>query len=58
MPYQAGMSSNARLEALRAKHAKLSREIEVIQQRAFADDEVTRLKRQKLQVKEQIEGIA
>lgn len=49
-------SENARLEALKARHAQLSSRLETIQNRpAVSDADLKELKRQKLQLKDQIE---
>ena len=59
MPYTFVPASNdAHLDALKTKHAKLSDRIETVQKRFFVDNqEIVRLKRQKLKIKEEIEGI-
>jgi len=51
-------SSSARVEALKAKHYKLSKKIETEQRHTAANDyEIAQLKREKLMLKEKIEGI-
>ncbi|HPF78470.1 MAG TPA: YdcH family protein [Alphaproteobacteria bacterium] len=60
MPSQQGMvsASSARVEALKAKHKLLSRKIELEQSRPFISEyQLSELKREKLKVKEEIEGI-
>lgn len=60
MPSEHGMvsSSVARVEALKAKHKSLSRKIEAEQNRPFISDyRISELKREKLKLKEEIEGI-
>ncbi len=50
--------SNARLEALKAKHKSLSKKIEHKQSMpSISDQELVDMKRQKLKLKEEIEGI-
>lgn len=50
--------SSARVEALRAKHKNLSDKIETEQRRPFTSDQIlTKLKREKLKLKEEIEGL-
>ncbi len=50
--------SSARVQALKAKHKNLSKEIEAEQSRPFMSETIlTQLKREKLKLKEQIEGI-
>ena len=52
------MSSVERLEALRSRHATLEAEIDDENQRPHPDDfRIAELKREKLRLKEQIEGI-
>ncbi len=52
-------SSTSRLESLQARHRALSRQIEFEQGRPGSSDWLlSSLKRQRLHVKEQIEGIA
>jgi hypothetical protein len=60
MPYQASaISSAARIEALKARHRQLSDSIESEQSRFFlGDHDIARMKKEKLMLKEQIEGIA
>ena len=51
-------STSARVESLRAKHKNLSTKIEQEQSHSFSDDQVVaNLKREKLKLKEKIEGI-
>jgi hypothetical protein len=51
-------SSSAHLEALQARHTALSHKIEIEQSRPGASDWLIKsLKRQRLYLKEQIEGI-
>ncbi|MFA5592452.1 MAG: DUF465 domain-containing protein [Micavibrio sp.] len=51
-------ASTSHLESLKARHAALSQQIEREQLRpGMSDDNLRRLKRQRLRVKEQIEGI-
>lgn len=60
MPHATGMvsASSARLEALKSKHRQLSKKIENEQSRfRMSDQEIAQLKRQKLHLKEEIEGI-
>ena len=59
MPYHGLLASQAsRLEALKSRHAALSHRIEQEQQRAASDDiGVTRLKRQKLYLKDMIQEL-
>jgi len=60
MPYQASSTSTppARLEALKSRHYILSKEIETGQAHSrMPDEEIRKLKLQKLHLKEQIEGI-
>jgi len=60
MQSQQGMvsSSSARVEALKAKHKTLSRRIETEQSRPFISEyQISELKREKLKLKEEIEGI-
>jgi len=60
MPYQQSVVSKSpsRVEALRAKHKNLSQKIEVEQSRPSTSDQILKnLKREKLKLKEQIEGI-
>ena len=53
------LTSSTRLEALQARHIALTQKIEREQTRPGANDWIIRaLKRQKLHIKEQIEGIA
>lgn len=52
------MISRERLLALRAKHAQLETEIDEENQRPYPNDlRLVELKREKLRVKEEIEGI-
>ena len=52
------MISSERLEALRTKHAELESEIDDEIQRPHPDDfRLAELKREKLRIKEEIEGI-
>lgn len=60
MQSQHGMvsSSSPRVEALKAKHKHLSKKIETEQSRPFvSENQINQLKREKLKIKEQIEGI-
>jgi len=60
MPQHTGVvsSSPARIEALKAKHSKLEQTIHAQQQNfSLSDQEMANLKREKLRVKEEIEGI-
>lgn len=60
MPSQQGMvsASSARVEALKAKHKSLSSKIETEQRRPFISEyQLSELKREKLKIKEEIEGI-
>lgn len=51
-------SSSSRIEALRAKHKNLSLKIEKeLQHPSVSDTKIVQLKRQKLKIKEEIEGI-
>ena len=51
-------SSNNRVDALRARHKSLSQKIEKeLTHPAFNDEKIAKLKREKLKLKEQIEGI-
>ncbi len=51
-------SSSARVQALKAKHKNLSKQIESEQSRPFISDQMlVELKREKLKLKEAIEGI-
>lgn len=51
-------ASSARIEALRAKHKSLSKKIEHEQSRPFISEyQIGELKREKLKIKEEIEGI-
>ena len=51
-------SQNSRLEALRSKHANLSNRVKEAQSSpGIPDDMIQLLKKQKLMIKEQIEGI-
>ncbi|MCI5060293.1 MAG: YdcH family protein [Alphaproteobacteria bacterium] len=53
-----GSASSARLEALRARHKNLSEKIEIEQNRPFISEfHIGQLKREKLMVKEEMEGI-
>ncbi len=59
MPFNASnASSPSRIEALKVRHHKLSKIIET-EQNSFVmnDQEIARLKREKLYLKEKIEGI-
>lgn len=56
--HQGTAPSNARLEALKAKHKSLSKKIETHQSMpSISDQEIVGLKREKLKLKEEIEGI-
>lgn len=56
--HNASASSNARLDALKAKHKLLSQKIEHRQNiPSITDQEIVGLKREKLKLKEEIEGI-
>ncbi len=60
MPSQYGMVStkSAHLEALKIKHQSLSKKIELGQSKFFmSDTQISELKREKLKLKEEIEGI-
>lgn len=60
MPTQHGVvsASSARIEALKIKHKTLSHKIELeLNRPSFSDAELSALKREKLKIKEQIEGI-
>lgn len=60
MQSQHGMvsSPSSRVEALKAKHKVLSQKIETEQSRPFvSENHINQLKREKLKLKEQIEGI-
>lgn len=59
MPYRQAVSAlPARAEALRARHAALSQKIESEQSRLSSSDWYLRdLKRQKLMIKEELEGL-
>ncbi len=60
MQSQQGMvsASSARVEALKAKHKLLSMKIETEQNRPFSSEtQVGQLKREKLKLKEEIEGL-
>ena len=59
MPSQHGIvSSSSRVEALKVKHKSLSRKIESEQRRPFISEyQISELKREKLKIKEEIEGI-
>lgn len=60
MPVQQGMASAsvARLEALKAKHKSLSKKIETEQSiPSISDHRLHVLKKEKLKIKEEIEGI-
>lgn len=51
-------SSTPRIEALRKKHQMISKKLETVQSRPFkSDTQITELKREKLKLKEEIEGI-
>lgn len=51
-------NSSPRVEALRAKHKNLSEKIELEQRRPFISEHlIAELKREKLKLKEEIEGI-
>ncbi|MEM7170641.1 MAG: DUF465 domain-containing protein [Pseudomonadota bacterium] len=53
------MIAEERMESLRAKHASIETEIDEENQRPHPDDmRITELKREKLRIKEQLEGIA
>jgi len=54
---QISPAQNARLMALRQKHAKLSQAIEKESAHFTSDALVTKLKKEKLIIKEEIEGI-
>jgi len=60
MPLQQGIAStsSARVEALKEKHKSLSQKIETEQSRPFISEyQISELKREKLKIKEEIEGI-
>ncbi|HPD82361.1 MAG: DUF465 domain-containing protein [Alphaproteobacteria bacterium] len=59
MHSQQGMASSAaRIEALKAKHKSLSKKIEQELSRPFISEyQIGELKREKLKLKEEIEGI-
>jgi hypothetical protein len=60
MPLHASVASTspARIEALKSKHHKLSKKIEAGQAHyQMSDEEIRKLKLEKLHVKEEIEGI-
>lgn len=60
MPLNASVAStpSARLEALKSKHHKLSQRIETGQTHyRLSDEEIRKLKLEKLHLKEEIEGI-
>jgi len=60
MPLHASVASSSpeRIEALKTKHYKLSKKIETEQKRFLMNDqEIALLKREKLHLKEEIEGI-
>ena len=60
MPVQQGSASasSARLEALKARHKNLSRKIETEQNiPSISSNKIYALKKEKLQLKEEIEGI-
>jgi|GEM_PF-1311332 len=60
MPLHASVASSpsARIEALKSKHHKLSKEIETGQTHyLMSDEEIRKLKLEKLHIKEEIEGI-
>lgn len=51
-------TSSSRADALRARHAILSRDIDqLMKHRSTSDLDLSRLKREKLQIKEEIEKI-
>lgn len=53
------MSLNAHLQELKKKHETLSRQVEAAQRSPGVDDlEVSRLKKQKLQLKEEISRLS
>jgi len=49
--------NHARLKALKTKHEKISKQIETEQQSYLSDGLIARLKKEKLLIKEEIEGI-
>jgi hypothetical protein len=59
MPLQQGVApSAARIDALKVKHKSLSQKIETEQSRPFISGyQIGELKREKLKLKEEIEGI-
>ena len=58
MPHaQTAVPSEARYSALKAKHHTLEQEIHVLQQCPSSDDIMKALKREKLRVKEEMEGL-
>ena len=58
MPLQQSTASSSRIEALRAKHKSISRKIELEQLSPSINDyRIGELKRQKLKIKEELEGI-
>ncbi len=58
MPHaQYAMPSEARYSALKAKHHTLEEEIHVMQQCPSSDDIIKALKREKLRIKEEMEGL-
>ncbi|MCB9973619.1 MAG: DUF465 domain-containing protein [Rhodospirillales bacterium] len=59
MPYaQNVLPSEARYNALKAKHFTLEREINVLQQCPSSDDILKALKREKLRIKQEMEGLS
>lgn len=58
-PAETGLASvrHARLSALKSKHAALSKKIEREQHSYVTDELVAKLKKEKLLIKEQIEGL-
>jgi hypothetical protein len=53
------MNSEAHLEALKTKHAKIDEQIEKLMPHASVNDsEIHDLKRQKLKIKDEIENLA
>ncbi len=58
MPFNASTASSpSRIEALKVRHHKLSKKIETEQNSFVMNDQEIALKREKLHLKEQIEGI-
>lgn len=51
-------TSTPRIEALRQKHKDISKQLDTVQSRPFKSEaDITQLKREKLKLKEEIEGI-